>query len=225
MTPAPLLHVAIIPDGNRRWAKKQGLAAWRGHETSAENFRTLLDAAEKDGRIGTLTFWCFSTENWKRDKNEVEKLMGMLEKYLRTERAELKRKGIRVAHSGRTDRLSPALTKMLDEIQQDTPVGSRLTLHLAIDYGGRDEVTRAIRRLDGAEPTEEAIRAHLDHPELPDIDLIIRTSGERRTSNFCLWQSTYAEWMFSPKLFPEFGTEDLKNALDAFGDRSRRFGA
>ncbi len=225
MTLNPLLHVAIIPDGNRRWAKAQGLAAWRGHEASTENFRTLLDCAEQDGRVGVLTFWCFSTENWKRDRGEVNKLMAMLEKYLRTERAEMKKKSIRVAHSGRTDRLPPALTTMLEEIQQDTPVGARFTLHLAIDYGGRDEVTRAVTRLNGAEPTEEAIRAHLDHPELPDIDLIIRTSGERRTSNFCLWQSTYAEWIFSPKLFPEFGTGDLKDALDAFGDRKRRFGA
>jgi undecaprenyl diphosphate synthase len=225
MTPEPRLHVAIIPDGNRRWARAQGLMAWRGHERSAENFRALLDWVRDDGRIGTVTFWCFSTENWKRDPKEVEKLMSILERYLRDERETMKKEGVRLVHSGRKDRLSPGLAALLEDVCADTAAGETYTLNLAIDYGGKDELLRAVGKLQGADPTDDAIRSRLDHPELPDIDLIIRTSGEQRTSNFALWQSTYAEWMFSGKYFPDFTGGDLGDAVDSFLKRQRRFGA
>lgn len=218
------LHVAIIPDGNRRWAKAHLLEAWRGHEKSAENFRALLDFAVNDKRIGTLTFWCFSTENWKRDTKEVEKLMSMLENYLTSERDNMLKNGIRLTHSGRKDRLSPALQKLIATLEDETKNGTAITLNLAIDYGGKDEVLRALAKVDG-DFTDESIQAQLDHPELPDIDLIIRTSGEKRTSNFALWQSTYAEWSFPEKLFPEFTGEDLGQEISAFESRNRRYGA
>jgi undecaprenyl diphosphate synthase len=225
MTTDARLHVAIIPDGNRRWARAQGLLAWKGHERSAENFRALLDWVQKDGRIGTVTFWCFSTENWKRDPKEVAKLMSMLESYLQKERDRMVQDGVRLVHSGRKDRLSPELATLLDDVCAATAAGQTYTLNLAIDYGGKDEILRALQKLGNAEATDESVRAHLDHPELPDIDLIIRTSGEQRTSNFALWQSTYAEWMFSEKYFPDFSGDDLGKAVDTFTQRQRRFGA
>jgi undecaprenyl diphosphate synthase len=144
---------------------------------------------------------------------------------LEKERADLKKNNIRLAHSGRDDRLTPELRKILKEVTTETAGNDGYTLHLALDYGGKDEIVRAVRRLGDEEVTEESIREHLDQPELPDIDLVIRTSGEQRTSNFCLWQSAYAEWMFIEKHFPEFTGTDLAKALDAFGDRKRRFGS
>lgn len=238
--PPPTLHIAIIPDGNRRWAKEKGLSAWKGHEKSAENFKNLVEWCGKNGRVGTLTFWCFSTENWKRDPKEVEKLMEILEKSLTKSRKELKKNHIRLLRSGRSDRLPPSLLRLIDEITQETTPDHKTTLHLALDYGGKDEVTRAINRIiDGHHAdhgnntdlgnqqkplTEEKIRLHLDQPALPDIDLIIRTSGEQRTSNFFLWQSTYAEWIFTQTYFPDFGPEDLAQALAEYQQRKRRFG-
>ena len=224
--PSKGLHIAIIPDGNRRWAKKKGLLAWNGHEKSAENFRSLLEWCVKDERISVLTFWAFSTENWKRDEKEVTKIMKLLERHLREERAMLKEKKIRLVHSGRTDRLSASILQLLNEMSTDTTSDPAFIFHLALDYGGKDEVVRAVQRMVGnSEISEEAIRNHLDHPELPDIDLIIRTSGEMRTSNFFLWQSTYSEWVYPKKFFPDFTTDDLQEVIDAYEKRSRRFGS
>lgn len=219
------LHVAIIPDGNRRWARKQMLQPWKGHERSAEHFRDLLQWIKKDGRVRVLTLWCFSTENWKRDPDEVAHLMEIFQKYLRKERASLKQEGIRLVHSGRLDRLSPEFRSLLKELCDETAANTNSVLHLALDYGGKDEILRAMNKIGKTEATEETLRAQLDHPELPDIDLIIRTSGEQRTSNFFLWQSAYAEWMFIEKPFPEFGGDDLGAAVDDFQKRNRRFGA
>jgi len=220
------LHIAIIPDGNRRWAKAKSFLPWKGHEKSKENFDEIVEWCRKDPRIDTLTIWCFSTENWKRDAKEVEKLMELLETHLTEQRERFMKHGIRVIQSGRTDRLSPSLAALIKEISSETDQNKDFTLHLAIDYGGKDEVTRAIQRMESTKDiTEENVREHLDHPELPDIDLIIRTGGEHRTSNFFLWQSAYAEWFFSQKLFPDFTEEDLAEALKDFLSRSRRKGA
>ncbi len=220
------LHLAIIPDGNRRWAKSQMLQPWKGHERAAENFRNILEWVKQDGRIGVVTIWAFSTENWKRDPEEVEHLMEIFRKTLERESDTLKENGIKLVRSGRTDRLSPELQLLIDDLENETASNTSYTLHLAIDYGGKDEVVRAIKSMKpGDEVTEESIRTHLDHPELPDIDLVIRTSGEQRTSNFALWQSAYAEWMFIDKAFPEFTGEDIGKAVDAFMKRGRRFGA
>ena len=175
--------------------------------------------------MSTLTFWCISTENWKRSSEEVSHLLKLLEKYLKNEAEEMQRSGIRLVHSGRRDRLPKSLMALIDRVAADTAGNDRFTLHLAVDYGGKDEIVRAIKKSRNQEiKTEEDLRDYLDHPELPDIDLVIRTGGDQRTSNFFLWQTTYAEWMFPEKLFPDFTPDDLRAAIDAFARRQRRFG-
>ena len=219
------LHIAIIPDGNRRWARARGLPAWRGHERAMRNFRSVMEWCRKRPDIGTLTLWCFSTENWKRPAKEVTKLMNIYELYLKRERVTLLKNRTRLLHSGRTDRLRPSLRALLADIAADTAGDHAFTLHIALDYGGKDEIVRAVQRIAApAAVSEEAIRAQLDHPELPDIDLVIRTSGEVRTSNFFLWQSVYSEWVFLEKFFPDFRSEDVASAIDEYHRRKRRFG-
>lgn len=221
------IHIAIIPDGNRRWAKRQLLNPWKGHEVAIENFRSSLEWCYNDPRVDTLTIWGFSTENWKREKKEVEMLMNLFAGYLQQERNIFTEKNIRVVHAGRQDRLPEKVLTLLHDIETETKNNSAFTFQLAIDYGGQDEIVRALNKVQHIEPgtwNQELVRTHLDHPELPDIDLIIRTSGEHRTSNFFLWQSTYAEWIFLPKLFPEFSAEDLAECVDEFNTRTRRFG-
>lgn len=218
------LHVAIIPDGNRRWAKERSLLPWKGHERSAETFESLLNFCRDETPVNVLTIWVFSTENWKRSPEEVKQLMSMFEKYLRTKLDDFHRNKTRLLHSGRRDRLSPGLLSALDAAAEATAEYDAFTLHIALDYGGKDEIVRAVARLKNANPTEEDIRAALDQPNLPDIDLVVRTSGERRTSNFFLWQTAYAEWYFTDAYFPDFGPENLKQALDDYSARKRRFG-
>ncbi len=224
-SPSAPLHIAIIPDGNRRWAKKRSLLPWNGHEKAVENFRTLTEWCRNDPRIGILTVWCFSTENWKRENEEVQRLMQLLEDYLRRERKKFVEEKTRFLHSGRRDRIPPSLAKLIEEVIEETKDQTEFTLHLAVDYGGKDEILRAMAKTEGSKATEESLRAHLDQPDLPDIDLIIRTSGEQRTSNFFLWQSAYAEWEFVDKFFPDFSSQDLAKAVDDFSARARRFGS
>jgi len=225
MSESSAIHLAIIPDGNRRWAKGRGLFAWNGHERAMDIFRTLTEWCRSDLRINVLTIWGFSTENWKRSDEEVAKLMDLFESYLQKERAGFVEHGIRFVHSGRTDRIPESLKTLLADVAEETKDCTAFTMHLAVDYGGKDEIVRAIRTMSAvSEVTEESVRGHLDHPELPDIDLVIRTSGEQRTSNFFLWQSAYAEWLFVTKHFPELTSNDLAEALDEFNRRTRRFG-
>ena len=235
--PHSSLHLAIIPDGNRRWAREHKLeAVWKGHEGAVRNFRTLTDWCRNDPRVSVLTVWCFSTENWKRDPKEISMLMTMLEDYLREERGELKEKKIRFIHSGRRDRIPATLKKLIEDVEEETKNEKEFTINLAVDYGGKDEVVRAVEKLSKKTPniqqqpsvaavTEESIRLCLDHPELPDIDIVLRSSGEQRPSNFFLWQSAYAEWVFSPKYFPDIGTADLDEALKEYERRKRRYGS
>lgn len=237
VTPPPL-HLAIIPDGNRRWARAQGLHPWDGHAKAVENFRDIADWCREHPRISVLTLWCFSTENWKRDPQEVQKLMDLIEGYIRRERTKIKEQRTRFLHSGRTDRIPPSLAKAFKDIAEETKDNTHFTFHLALDYGGKDEVVRAVQRAFGAQGTkgtegtdgtevwsEDTLRRYLDHPELPDIDLIVRTSGEFRTSNFFLWQSAYAEWFFLEKHFPALTVKDLEDVLRQFDERQRRFGS
>ncbi|OGJ57607.1 di-trans,poly-cis-decaprenylcistransferase [Candidatus Peribacteria bacterium RIFCSPHIGHO2_01_FULL_51_9] len=219
------LHLAIIPDGNRRWARSFALHPWKGHEKAIENFRGITQWCRDDPRIGTLTVWCFSTENWKRDPQEVSQLMHLLEEYLTQERRGFMEKKTRFLHSGRKDRIPSSLSQLIESVETETTNQREFTLHLAVDYGGKDEILRACEKVRERDHiTEEQFRQHLDHPELPDLDLIIRTADEKRTSNFFLWQSTYAEWIFSSKLFPDFTTKDLQEAVEEFEKRTRRFG-
>ena len=216
------LHIAIIPDGNRRWAKTRTLKPWEGHKVAIENFRTLTDWCREDSRVNTLTVWCFSTENWKRDQKEIDMLMGLLEEYLEKERSTFLENKTRFVHSGRKDRIPASLSALIAEVEEETKDQTEFTLHLAIDYGGKDEIVRALGKT--GDKSEDGISAALDHPELSDIDLIIRTSGEHRTSNFFLWQAAYAEWGFIDKFFPDFSVEDLETSVTTFADRTRRFG-
>lgn len=220
------LHLAIIPDGNRRWARQHKFAnVWKGHEKAVENFETLTDWCRNDPRVSILTVWCFSTENWKRDEKEIAELMKLLETYIRNERKNFEKRKTRLVHSGRRDRIPASLKEQIELAEEETRHHTEFTLHIAVDYGGKDEVMRAVNKLSGKEVvTEDEIRGALDHPELPDIDLVLRSSGEKRTSNFFLWQSTYAEWVFNPKHFPDIGTDDLEKAIAEYEQRKRRFG-
>ena len=231
---APPIHLALIPDGNRRWARAQLLHPWKGHEKAIENFRSITEWCRNDPRVSVLTVWCFSTENWKRDPEEISKLMTMLEDYLRKERKGFMEKQTRFVHSGRRDRIPPSLASLIAEVEEETKDQKEFTLHLAVDYGGKDEILRAIHKIQNPEPGtrnpelpegDDLLLPHLDHPELPDIDLVLRSSGEQRTSNFFLWQTTYAEWVFSEKLFPEITDKDVADAVEELETRKRRFGS
>ncbi len=218
------IHLAIIPDGNRRWAKSNMLLPWQGHARAMENFRAITEWCRNDPRINVLTIWGFSTENWKRSDEEVSKLMELFEEYLSKERHAFVEHKTRFVHSGRRDRIPASLKKLIEEVEEETKDFTEFTMHLAVDYGGKDEVLRAIAKMKGEGVTDESLRAHLDHPELPDIDFILRTSGEQRTSNFFFWQACYAEWMFVTKHFPALEPADIDAALQEFNRRTRRFG-
>ena len=219
------IHLAIIPDGNRRWAKSRALNPWKGHEQAIENFKSITEWCRNDKRVSILTVWCFSTENWKRDRKEIDMLMEMLEDYLRKEQESFIENKTRFCHSGRKDRIPSSLAELIKEVEEKTADQTDFTLHLAVDYGGRDEIERAVDVILSSSKGDIEIKDCFDHPELPDIDLIIRTSGEKRTSNFFLWQAAYAEWVFEDKLFPDFGIEDLEKAVSDYKHRGRRYGS
>lgn len=220
------IHLAIIPDGNRRWAKSRMFKPWKGHETAIENFRSITEWCRNDPRVGILTVWCFSTENWKRDPEEIDHLMKIYEDYLQKERETFVENKTRFTHTGRLDRIPSSLATLIKEVEEETKDQTGFTLNLAVDYGGKDELIRAIQKLDDPKiVTEDSFRKLLDRPELPDIDLVLRTSGEQRTSNFFLWESTYTEWVFLDKLFPDLTSDDVEKAVTDFGSRTRRFGS
>lgn len=225
-------HVAIIMDGNGRWATSRGWPRLVGHRRGANRVRSIVRAAPGLG-IRYLTIYAFSTENWKRSTEEVIGLMSMFARYIRNEAEKLHAAGVRVRFIGSRDRLEPHLQHLMAGIEEKTRDCDRLTLTIAINYGGRDEIARAARRLaedvaagrlaaDRAD--ESALAARLDTMGLPDPDLIIRTSGETRTSNFLLWQSAYAEYEFTPTLWPDFTPEEMAAILHRFSSRERRYG-
>lgn len=218
-------HVGIIMDGNGRWARQRGLPRTEGHREGLKTAKRIVKAAEDLG-IRNLSFYVFSTENWKRTSEEVGFLMGLIKQHLSAELDFYRENRVRVLHSGDRSGLPADIVAEIDEVAADTASFDRMTVNLAINYGGRDEIVRAAKRLasSGTEPTEASFRAALDHPELPDLDLVIRTSNEMRFSNFLLWESAYAELVFCEKLWPDFGPEDLRNAVDAYMGRDRRYG-
>jgi undecaprenyl diphosphate synthase len=218
-------HVGIIMDGNGRWAKSRGLPRTEGHREGLKTAKKIVQAAEALG-IKYLSFYAFSTENWKRTSEEVGFLMGLIKQHLSAELDFYRSNRIRVLHSGDADGLPGDIVTEIRKVVADTASFDKMTVNLAINYGGRNEIVRAARRLaaSGTAPSEEAFRQAMDHPDLPDPDLIIRTSDEMRFSNFLLWESAYAELWFSAKLWPDFGPEDLAEAVEAYKGRERRYG-
>jgi len=217
--------VGIIMDGNGRWAKARGLPRTEGHREGLETAKRIVKAAEDEG-IKVLSLFVFSTENWKRAADEVGFLMGLIRKHLVSEFEFYKKNGIRVVHTGDLAGLPPDVAAEIRRAVADTSSFRSMTVNLAINYGGRDEIVRAARKVaaSGGLIDEAAIGAALDRPDLPDPDLIIRTSGEMRFSNFLLWEAAYAELWFSPKLWPDFEAADLAEAIDSYRRRERRFG-
>ena len=221
-------HVAIIMDGNGRWAASRGLPRIAGHERGTDNIRRVTYAAAEMG-IRYLTLWAFSTDNWRRPSDEIDGIMRILGEVIERETDELDRQGAQLRHIGTLEGLRPDLSQAVRGAIARTSRNDRLILTLAFNYGGRHELVAAIRDLvaSGVAPedvTEEVIAAHLYTRDLPDPDLIVRTSGEHRLSNFLLWQSAYAELFFTPVLWPDFGPVDLQAAVDDYSRRDRRFG-
>ena len=221
-------HVAIIMDGNGRWAAQRGLPRLAGHQRGTENIRRITTAAVELG-VKYLTLWAFSTDNWRRPQEEIQGILAILSDVLDRETDELHRQGAQLRHIGSLQGLSPELQEAVMGAVARTADNDRLILTLAFNYSGRQEMLAAIRSLvaSGVPPEaidEAAVQQHLFTHDLPDPDLIIRTSGEHRTSNFLLWQSAYAELLFTSTLWPDFGAEDLRRAVDEFGRRERRFG-
>ena len=213
-------------DGNGRWAKKRGLSRTKGHEAGAEAIRDITTYCAAHTEIETATFYAFSTENWKRPKLEVEFLMKLLERYLKNELATYQEHGVRFKAIGCLDQFSKALQKCIAKTEELTKDNTNLTQILALNYGSRSEITSAVNKLMAEGKTsvsEEEISQALQTP-YTDIDLLIRTSGEQRLSNFLLWQISYAEFAFTPTLWPDFSAEELDTIIHDFTQRSRRFG-
>ena len=221
-------HVAIIMDGNGRWAKKRGLPRLSGHHAGTENLRRIIRACVEFG-VKYLTIYAFSTENWGRPHEEVEGLMHILEDVIDKELNELNDEGVQINHLGRLEQLSPRLQKKVAKAVESTKSNSRLILNVAFNYGGRDELVQAIQQIirEGVPAeaiTPELVNRYLYTAGVPDPDLIIRTSGELRISNFLIWQAAYSEWYVTPVFWPDFGKEEFRKALNEYAQRDRRYG-
>ena len=221
-------HVGIIMDGNGRWAKRRGLPRLAGHHAGTENVRRITIACA-DAGVDILTIYAFSTENWRRPAEEVRGLMTLLAQRIDREAAELHRNNVRIRHIGTLDGINPRLAERVRAAVELTCNNSGLVLNVAFNYGSRHEIARAVRRIvergvAAEEITEELIDQHLDTAGLPELDLVIRTGGEMRLSNFLLWQAAYAEYYSTPTCWPDFGREELYAAFAEFGRRTRRFG-
>lgn len=225
-------HLGIIMDGNGRWAKRRGLPRQAGHVAGARVFRTIAKHCEKRG-IGTVTFYTFSTENWKRPPEEVEAIMNLLRQYLKESLEDFKKENIRTRFIGDRSVLAPDIRELMAEAEEATAHKTGMVLNLAINYGGRAELTMAMRRIaeevrDGSlSPDaidEECITERLYTAGQPEVDMILRPSGEYRLSNFLIWQCAYAEYVFDEILWPDFTVKDLDRALEVYAGRHRRFG-
>lgn len=226
------LHVAVIMDGNGRWASNRGWPRLVGHRKGAERVRELVNACPELG-IRYLTLYAFSTENWSRTTEEVLGLMSLFGRYIKREAGRMKQEGVRMRIIGDRTPLDPKLRALFDWIEEDTAGNDRVHLTVAINYGGRDEIRRAASavardvqagKLDPDAITDAVLSGHMDTSALPDPDLVVRTSGETRVSNFLLWQAAYAEYVFTPVLWPDFTPATMATILEAFGQRERRFG-
>lgn len=225
-------HVAIIMDGNGRWAQQRGRPRLMGHHAGAERVREIVEACPDYG-VEYLTIYAFSTENWKRTQSEVAGLMSLFRRYIEKEANALRAENVRVRFIGDRMQLDPKLVRLMDNLEDRTKDCTRVNLTIAINYGSRDEVGRAIKsmardvkagQLDPERIDEQTLTRYLDTCVLPDPDLVIRTSGEARVSNFLLWQSAYAEYEFSETLWPDYSAAEFAKSIDRFKNRDRRFG-
>jgi len=231
--PKPPVHIAIIMDGNGRWAKARGLPRVAGHKRGAEAVRRTVRGAAELG-VEYLTLYGFSSENWKRPAAEIDDLMALLRVYLVNEIDELHRQGVRLRVIGQRDRLNAEIVRLIEQAEQQTAANRKLNLTVALSYGGRAEIAGAARRiaeeatagcLDPATVDETLFARYLLTRDIPDPDLLIRTSGEKRISNFLLWQCAYAELVFVDRLWPDFARDDLEEAIREYHGRDRRYGA
>ncbi len=221
-------HVAMIMDGNGRWALSRGKPRMAGHKAGTENLRRVIRATAEFG-IKYLTIYAFSTENWGRPPEEVRGLLTILEDVIDRELNELHKEGVKLRHLGRLEQLAPMLQEKVLKAVDLTKNNDRLTLNIAWNYGGRDEIVQAIQHMmkDGVESsrvTDELVSQYLYTAGVPDPDLIIRTSGELRISNFLIWQAAYSEWYVTPTYWPDFDKEEYRHALETYGQRDRRYG-
>jgi undecaprenyl diphosphate synthase len=226
--PSSARSIAIIMDGNARWARRHGLPVASGHRAGTRALRRVVETAI-ELELRSVAVFAFSTENWSRPKDEIDALMTILAETIERELPELAAQGVRTRFIGRRDRIGADLRRELEKIEQATAANKRLDLWIAFDYGGRDELVEAARRMleAGVNPErldENIFRSFLNAPEMPDPDLLIRTSGEFRLSNFLIWQTAYSELVFVDKLWPEFGPADLRSVLQIYSRRRRRFG-
>ena len=222
------VHVGIIMDGNGRWATQRGLPRLAGHRAGTKNLRLVIRAAAKAG-IKHLTFYAFSTENWSRPEDEVGGLMGLLGEFIETETPELHKEGARLLHIGHLEHLEPKLSQKIENAIELTKNNTRIDVILAFSYGGRDEIVNAVKKIVAAgtsaeEIDQQTLSENMFTAGIPDPDLIIRTSGEQRTSNFLTWQSVYSEWAFPEVLWPDFDEAALNQVLEDYAKRDRRFG-
>jgi len=224
-SPSSKLHVGIIMDGNGRWATRRQLSRLRGHEAGVEAIRRVVEAAPKQG-VATLTLYAFSSDNWQRPKTEVSALMALLRFYLASEVESLVRNGVRLSVIGRRDRLPDGLSDAIGRAEAATASGDVLHLRIAVDYSARDAILKAAAKAAGMGNLTRETFSQLvtGEPELRDVDLVIRTSGEKRLSDFLLWESAYAELHFTETMWPDFEAQDLAEALTSFHRRERRFG-
>lgn len=222
------VHVGIIMDGNGRWATQRGLPRLAGHRAGTKNLRLVIRAAAKAG-IKHLTFYAFSTENWSRPEDEVGGLMGLLGEFIETETPELHKEGARLLHIGHLEHLEPTLRQKIENAIELTKNNTRIDVILAFSYGGRDEIVNAVKKIvavgtPAEEIDQQTLSENMFTAGIPDPDLIIRTSGEQRTSNFLTWQSVYSEWAFPEVLWPDFDEAALNQVLEDYAKRDRRFG-
>jgi len=227
------LHVAIIMDGTRRWAKSRNLSNLAGHKAGMETVRRVISACP-DLDVGSLTLYAFSTENWRRPPVEVNGLMGLFKLYMQREIVELAQKGVRVQFIGDRSRFDTKLQQIMLDAEERTAGNTRLTVNVAMNYGSRNEIVYAVREIAGKvqrgelspeKIDEDIFSKHLYTKDIPDPDLLIRTSGEVRLSNFLLWQMAYTEMIFTDKHWPDFTEDDFSNAIHTYKNRERRFGA
>ncbi len=221
-------HVAIIMDGNGRWAQQRGWVRVRGHHAGTENIRRILECCADHG-VKVLTLYAFSTENWSRPSDEVQGLMGILEMMLKREVKELHKNGVQLRHIGRLHGIAPNLQQQVRDAIELTKNNTRIVLNVAFNYGGRAEIVDAVRRIiaDGVKPDavdEQLIGRYLYTADAPDPDLVIRTAGEMRVSNFLIWQGAYAEYFCTPVFWPDFDCTELLRAFEAYDQRERKFG-